>query len=100
MLKKNKLQSFREDISWSNIRTRADHFILHVGTDGLISNTPPNEIARKVLDIAEKLKSEKCDVTISEIILRTDKPDLNQKESQHTLKRDVQRKEHFPYQSW
>ena len=45
----------------------------------MISNTPPNEIATKVVDVAEKLKSEKCDVTISEIILRRDKPDLNKK---------------------
>ena len=45
------------------------YFVLHVETNDLISNTPP----------AGKLKSEKCDVTVSEIILRTDKPYLNKK---------------------
>ena len=38
-----------------------------------------NKTAIKLADIAEKLKSEKYDVAISEIILRTDKPDLNKK---------------------
>lgn len=87
---KPKLQGFLDDISWSNnsvhgwLRktfhtdtTRPFHFSCR--DEWLISNTPPNEIATKVVDVAEKLKSEKCDVTISEIILRTNKPDLNKK---------------------
>ena len=32
-----------------------------------MSDAPPNEIAREVVDEAGKLKSEKCHVTISEI---------------------------------
>ena len=47
-------------------------FILHVGTNDLISNAPPNEIARNVVDVAGKLKCEK----LYEVILMG-KPDLN-----------------------
>ena len=49
-------------------------FILHVGTNDLISNAPPNEIARNVVDVAGKLKCEK----LYEVILMG-KPDLNLK---------------------
>ena len=47
-------------------------FILHVGTNDLISNAPPNEIARNVVDVAGKLKGEK----LYEVILMG-KADLN-----------------------
>ena len=47
-------------------------FILHVGTNDLISNAPPNEITRNVVDVAGKLKCEK----LYEVILMG-KPDLN-----------------------
>lgn len=56
-----------------SIRSQPDHFIAHVGTNDLIWNTSSNEITRKVVDIAEKLKCEKCHVTILGIILRTDR---------------------------
>ena len=62
-----------------SIRTQPDHFILHVRTNDSTLNTPPNEVTRRVVDIAEKFKFEKCYVKISEIILRTDKTDLNKK---------------------
>ena len=79
-----------DDYVKPSIRTQPDHFILDVGMNDLISNTQPNETPRKVVDIAEKLKSEKCDAIISEIILRTDKPDLNKKGNEvSTLKRDL-----------
>ena len=57
-------------------------FILHVGTNDLILNTPPDEIARKVVHIAEKaekLKPEKCDVKFQKLVLKTDQPDLDKK---------------------
>ena len=62
-----------------SVRRMPDHFILHVGTNDLVSNIPPNEIASKVVDLAKQLKSENSDVSVSEIILRTDKPDLSKK---------------------
>ena len=62
-----------------SIWTQPDNSILHDGTNDLLSNTSPNKIARKVVNTAKKMKSEKCDVPISKIILRTDKPGLNKK---------------------
>ena len=53
--------------------------ILQVGTNDLISNSTPTEVARKVLDIAGRLKSDTCDVTIAELIIRMDNLDLGKK---------------------
>ena len=61
--------------------------------NNLISNIPPNEITIKVVNIAEKMKSNKCDFTISEIILRTDKPDLTKKGNELNIQFKEVRKE-------
>ena len=52
-----------------SIRAQTDHFILHVGTNDMISDSTPTEVARKVFDRAGRLKSDTCDVTISELII-------------------------------
>ena len=62
-----------------SIRAKPDHIILHVGTNDLQSNATPSEIAEKITSLASEMKSNKCDVSISAIIIRTDKPDLNKK---------------------
>ena len=62
--------------------TQPDHFVLHVMTNGSVSNISSNEFWRKVAEIAEKLKSEKCGVTVSELKLRKDKPDINKKKDE------------------
>ena len=62
-----------------SIRAKSDHIILHVGTNDLQSNATPSEIAEKVTSLAWEMKSNKCDASISAIIIRTDKPDLNKK---------------------
>lgn len=57
-------------LPFENNQTVSFFFILHVGRNDLILNTPPDEIARKVVHIAEKaekLNPKKCDVTILEI---------------------------------
>ena len=51
-----------------SIRAQPDHFIRHVGTNDLISDSTPTEVARKIFHIPGRLKSETCDVTISELI--------------------------------
>ena len=51
-------------------------------TNGSVSNISSNEFWRKVAEIAEKLKSEKCGVTVSELKLRKDKPDINKKKDE------------------
>ena len=40
-------------------------FILHIGTNDLNLNRPPDEIAKTIVDLASELKSEKSDVSIS-----------------------------------
>ena len=62
-----------------SIRTQPNHFILHVGTNDLISNSPSEEIARNIVNLTSEMKSENSDVSISTIITRTDKPELNKK---------------------
>ena len=62
-----------------SVRAKPDHIILHVGTNDLNSNATPNEIASNIVNIATEMKTEKCDVSISAIIIRTDKQDLNEK---------------------
>ena len=57
------------DYAKPSIRAQPDHFILHVATNDLISDSIPTEVARKVFDIAGRLKSDTCDVTISELIV-------------------------------
>ena len=47
-----------------SIQANPNHFILHVGTNDLSSNRPPDEIAKTIIDLASKLKSEKFDVSI------------------------------------
>ena len=62
-----------------SIRAKPDHIILHVGTNDLQSNATPREIAEKTTSLVSEMKSNKCEVSISAIIIRTDKPDLNEK---------------------
>ena len=80
-----------------SIRAKPNHFILHVGTNDLSSNRPPDEIAKAIIDLASELKSEKSGVSISSIIMRADKPELNKKGSEvnHRLKEMCNRKNFF-----
>ena len=52
------------------IRAKPNHLILHVGTNDLNSNRPPDEIVKAIIDLASGLKSEKSGVSISLIIMR------------------------------
>ena len=66
-------------ISWMNhhsipsLEEGADHFVLHVGTNDLISTKTPEEIAEGIMNLAASLKSAKHDVSISNIIVRRDR---------------------------
>ena len=53
-------------------RDDIDHFILHVGTNGLKLEKTLECITESVTDLAVCLKNEKRDVSISIIIMRTD----------------------------
>ena len=56
-----------------SLRENPDHFVLHVGTDNLDSDRSPDLIAKLIVDVASSLKTDKHDVTISNIITRNDR---------------------------
>ena len=60
-------------------RENSDHHILHVGTNDLFLDRPPELIAKSIIDIALTLKSESHDVSVSNIIVRNDSDTLNKK---------------------
>ena len=70
------------------IQAKPNHFIFHVGTNDLNSNRPPDEIVKAIIDLASELKFKKSGASISSIIMRADKPELNKKGSKvnHHLK--------------
>ena len=56
-----------------SLRENPDHFVLHVGTNDLDSDRSPDLIAKSIVDVASSLKTDKHDVTISNIITRNDR---------------------------
>ena len=56
-----------------SLRKNPDHFVLHVGTNDLDSDRSPNLITKSIVDVAPSLKTDKRDVTISNIITRNDR---------------------------
>ena len=56
-----------------SLRESPDHFILHVGTNDLDSDRPPDLIAKSIVDVACSMKNEQHDVTISNLIVRADR---------------------------
>ena len=56
-----------------------DHYILHVGTNDLCVDRPPELTAKSIIDLALTLKSESQDVSVSNIIVRNDSDALNKK---------------------
>ena len=59
-----------------------NHFSFQVRSNNCNLNSPPNEFARKNVDKAGVLISENFYGAISEIILRTDKLDINKNENE------------------
>ena len=62
-----------------SLRSNPDHFILHVGTNDLLSDKSSEEIARSIIDLATSIKNEKHDVSISKIIIQADDKKLEEK---------------------
>ena len=52
------------------IRERPDYIVLNVGTNILVSDRPPDLIAKSIVDVASSMKNENHDVTVSNIITR------------------------------
>ena len=62
-----------------SLRSCPDHFILHVGTNDLNTDQSSEDIAKSIVNLATSIKSNKHDVSISNIIIRADNPNLNKK---------------------
>ena len=56
-----------------------NHIILHVGTNELILDRTSQDVATSIVNLACSMKGKNCDVSISNIILRTDNKKINQK---------------------
>ena len=61
------------------LRSTQNHFMLHVGTNNLNSSQTSEVIAKEIVDLATSLKNNQHDVSVSNIILRTDNSKLNAK---------------------
>ena len=71
--------SCMEDYMKPSLRNPPDHFILHVGTNDLLSEKSSMEIAVSIINLACRFKNEIHDVSVSTAILRTDDKKLNKK---------------------
>ena len=60
------------------VRSSPDHFILHTGTNDLLSDKS-EEIARSITDLATSIKNEKHDVSMFNIIIRVHDKKLEEK---------------------
>ena len=67
-----------DDYKKPSVKDKPDHFIIHVETNNLNSEVSPKSIAESIVDLAMSLKTESNDVSVSNIILRTDNSLLNQ----------------------
>ena len=55
-----------------SLREKPDHIALHEGTNDLVSDRPPDLIAKSLVDVASSMKNENHDITVSNIIVRAD----------------------------
>lgn len=60
------------DYSRPSLQNNRDHFILHLGKNDLKSEKNPECIRESIVDLAISLKNEKRDVSVSNIIERTE----------------------------
>ena len=61
-----------KDQAKPTLREKPDHIVLHVATNHLVSDRPPDLIAKSILDVPSSMKNENHDVTVSNIIARAD----------------------------
>ena len=61
-----------DDYKKLSIRDEPDHFIVHVGTNDLNSEVSSKSIVESIADPAMSVKTEPHDISVSNIVLRTD----------------------------
>ena len=69
-----------DDYKKLSIRDEPDHFIVHVGTNDLNSEVSSKSIAESIVHLTMTLKTESNNVSVSNIVLRTDNSLSNQKQ--------------------
>ena len=69
-----------DDYKKLSIRDEPDHFIVHVGTNNLNSEVSSKSIAESIVYLTMTLKTESNNVSVSNIVLRTDNSLSNQKQ--------------------
>ena len=68
-----------QDYVKSSLRSTPKHFVLHVQTNDLNSNKISEVITKEIVDLATSLKNNQHDISVSNIIVRTDNSKLNGK---------------------
>ena len=68
-----------KDYMKHSLRENSDHFIIHVGTNDLNTERSPELIAKSIVDLATTLKGNSRDVSASNIIVRGNNSNLNEK---------------------
>ena len=73
-----------EDYLKPVVRKESENIILHVGTNDLNKSTSPDQIAQEIINLGIQINqdSPQTNITISEILPRTDKSNLLTKASQ------------------
>ena len=69
------IKDYMKPSLWEN----PDHFILHVGTNDLITERSPELITKSIVDLTTTLKGNSCDVSVSNMIVHTNNSNLNEK---------------------
>ena len=69
-----------DDYKKLSIRDEPDHFIVHVGTNDLNSEVSSKSIAESIVYLTMTLKTESNNVSVSNIVLRTDNSLSNEKQ--------------------
>ena len=68
-----------KDYTKPSLRENPDHFILHVGTNDFNTERSPELTAKSIVDLATTLKGNSRDVRISNILIRPEDSNLNEK---------------------
>lgn len=55
------------------LRDKPDHIIFHIGTNDIPSNKNSEDIANSIIELVLSAKSESCDASISNIVVRKDR---------------------------
>ena len=61
-----------QDYLKPTLRENTDQIISHVGTNDLTSYKHTEQIAESIIDVANSLKSDACDVLVSSLTVRND----------------------------